>query len=62
MQVFDPVRVFMVEGNLNDWFDYRGMSLTPSSLGVSYLFYRVCDLQVDTRKHRGTIFSVATGY
>lgn len=22
-QVFDPIRVIMVEGKVNDWFDYK---------------------------------------
>ena len=23
-QIFDPIRVLMVEGKMNDWFDYKG--------------------------------------
>ena len=30
-QVFDPIRVLMVEGKMNDWFDYKGAHIQRSS-------------------------------
>lgn len=63
LQIFDPIRVFMVEGKMNDWFDYKGESReghTPSHF-TDKLPCRVHHLQVAPCEYHRQVYLQCCG-